>query len=239
MSAGPATSPGTIRVAILDDHQSTLDGYAYRLDKYKNIVVVATARFANQLDEMLQQHSIDLLLLDVSVPIAENDPNPFPLLHKLPQLRTDYPETAILIISMHKHRTLVRAVMDAGAKGYIVKDDRQAIVQLGEIITSIAAGGIFLSDQSYAAMADSGPRDGIKALTPRQIQALSLCAAAPDVSTAELARKMNIAPSTARNMLSDIYLRLNVRNRASAIFKARQLGLITPYSPDPDTGDSA
>ena len=239
MNKDSAASTTPIRVAILDDHQSTLDGYAYRLDTYKNIEVVATARFANQLDKMLQKHAVDLLLLDVSVPIAEDDPNPFPLLHKLPQLRADYPQTAILIVSMHKHRTLVRAVMEAGAKGYIVKDDRQAIVQLGEIITSIAAGGIFLSDQSYAAMADANVSDGIKALTPRQVQALSLCAAAPDISTTELARQMNIAASTARNMLSDIYMRLNVRNRASAIFKARQLGLITPYSPDPDTSDSA
>lgn len=229
-----------IRVAILDDHQSTLDGYAYRLDKYESIQVVATARFGNQLDEMMQQQPVDLLLLDVSVPIAEDDPNPFPLLHKLPLLREQYPQTAILIVSMHKHRTLVRAVMEAGAKGYIVKDDRQAILQLGEIITSIAAGGVFFSDQSYAIMAEANPGGGdIKALTPRQIQALSLYAAAPDTSTADLANQMNIAPSTVRNLLSDIYMRLNVRNRSSAILKARQLGLITPYPPEPGAGDQA
>lgn len=227
-----------IRVAILDDHQSTLDGYAYRLNKYEHIRVVATARFGSQLDDMMEQQPVDLLLLDVSVPISEDDPNPFPLLHKLPQLRAQYPDTAILIVSMHKHRTLVRAVMEAGAKGYIVKDDHQAILQLGEIITSIAAGGVFFSEQSYAMMSQAGAGDDeIKALTPRQIEALSLYAAEPDISTAALAKRMNIAPSTLRNLLSDIYMRLNVRNRSSAILKARQLGLITPYPPDPEAGD--
>lgn len=130
-----------IRVAILDDHQSTLDGYAYRLKNYANIEVVATARFSNQLESILAEGNVDLLVLDVSVPNAEDDPNPYPLLYTLPKLRQNHPSTIILVISMHKHRSLMQAIMDAGAKGYIVKDDRKAILNLGDIITTIAAGG--------------------------------------------------------------------------------------------------
>lgn len=73
----------------------------------------------------------------------------------------------------------------------------------------------------------------MKPLTPRQMQVLSLCAAFPDLSTAQLAEQLEIAPSTLRNLMSESYLRLSVRNRAAAIAKARQLGLITPYPPDP------
>jgi DNA-binding CsgD family transcriptional regulator len=68
-------------------------------------------------------------------------------------------------------------------------------------------------------------------LTPRQLELLSLCAAYPDLSTAELAQKMSVSNSTVRNLLSSAYLRLNVHSRTAAIEKARDLGLITPRPP--------
>ncbi len=64
-------------------------------------------------------------------------------------------------------------------------------------------------------------------LTPRQQQALSLAAAYPDHTSAELALRLGVAQSTARNLLSGAYLRLGVRSRAAAVAKARHLGLIT------------
>jgi DNA-binding NarL/FixJ family response regulator len=224
----------TIRVAILDDHQSAVDGYAYRLSPHQDIEVVATANFGDQLEPLLAENPVDVLVLDVSVPTSRSDHNPYPLLHIVPRLREKYPDIAILVISMHKQRTLVRSVMEAGAKGYIVKDDRQAIMQLGEIIKSIAGGGVYFSEQSYAMLAEKSPLvQDVQLLTKRQLEALSYCAAFPDVSTKKLAAEMNIGASTLRNLLSNIYSRLGVRSRAAAIAKARDLGLITPYTPGP------
>jgi DNA-binding NarL/FixJ family response regulator len=228
------SSNGKIKVAILDDHQSALDGYAYRLSSHKNIEVVATANFGDQLAPLLVQNEVDVLVLDVNVPTSESDHNPYPLLYLVPRLRADYPNMAILIISMHKQRTLVRAVMEAGANGYILKDDRQAIVQLGEIVKSVAAGGVYFSEQSYAVLSEKSPLvDDVQVLTKRQLQALSYSAAYPDVSTKQLAKELSIGPSTLRNLLSTTYGRLGVNSRAAAIAKARELGLITPYPPEP------
>lgn len=61
-----------------------------------------------------------------------------------------------------------------------------------------------------------------------------MCAAFPDASTAELCQMMNIANSTLRNLLSGAYLKLNVRSKAAAIARARQMGLITPEKPSSD-----
>lgn len=68
-------------------------------------------------------------------------------------------------------------------------------------------------------------------LTPRQLELLSLCAAYPDMSTAELADVMSVSNSTVRNLLSSAYLRLNVHSRTAAVEKAREMGLITPRPP--------
>jgi DNA-binding NarL/FixJ family response regulator len=232
MKAKSSPKKKKIRVAILDDHQGTLDGYAYRLTPYKNINVVATARFGDQLEGMLANGGVDVLLLDVGVPASENDPNPYPLLYMLPRLHEQHPDMTILIISMHKQRTLVKAVMDAGAKGYILKDDRQAIVQLGEIISSVAAGGVYFSEQSFAMLTNKQTSpEGVRPITKRQREVLSLLAAKPDAKMDALAKELNIVPSTLRNLLSDSYKRLKVRNLASAIGRARELGLITPYPP--------
>ncbi len=220
-----------IRVAILDDHQSVVDGYAYRLSANKNIQLVGSANYGDQLEDLVANGNVDVLLLDVSVPNSEQDENPFPLLNVLPRLRRDYPRMAVLVISMHGERPLVRAVLDAGANGYILKDDREATLQLAEAVTLVSTGGIYLSKQLRNLFTEPDPMDSVQNLSKRQVEALSIAAAFPEISTENLANKMNIAPSTVRNLLSKAYKRLHVRNRSAAITRARQLGLITPYPP--------
>lgn len=225
-----------IRVAILDDHQSMLDGYTFRLRQHPKINVVATARYADELPALLYDHEIDLLLLDISVPISMEDAHPYPILHTIPQILEENPDLSILVVSMHKQSSLIQSVMEAGAKGYILKDDPEAILRLGDIVVSVAAGGVYFSKQSYDVLArgTGGPRDFPK-LTQRQVEALSLCAAFPDTSTSELSERLSIAPSTLRNLLSTAYEHLGVHNRAAAIVRARQLGLITPFPLEPGT----
>jgi DNA-binding CsgD family transcriptional regulator len=75
--------------------------------------------------------------------------------------------------------------------------------------------------------------EDVPSLTPRQMEVLSLCAAYPEKPTAQLAKHLHIVDSTFRDHLTDIYLKLGVPNRAAAIAKARQLGLIVSGKPPP------
>jgi len=218
-----------IRVAILEDHQSTVDGYLYRLGQTPEIEVVATAAFGEELKPMLANHPADVLILDVGVRTAPDNPNPYPILQTIPKLLEDYPELTILVISMYNQPTLIKSVMDAGASGYILKDDRTSIQELGDILRMVARGDIHLSKLAYQQLFKRYPQDSV--LTPRQAQALSLCAAYSGETSEELAKRMQIKSSTLRNLLSGAYQRLEVNNRTAAIAKARQLGLITPESP--------
>jgi len=220
-----------IRVTILDDHQSIVDGYVSRLNKVPQIEVVGTLAYGEELEPALQKHATDVLLLDVNVPLSSENPNPYPILHIIPDLLQRYPNLAILVISMHAERGIIRAVMEGGASGYILKEDRNTIRELGSVILSVVKGGIYLSDKARDAYMRNRDATRDEPLTGRQMEVLSLCAAYPDHTTSELARKMNVANSTVRNLLSGAYLRLGVRTRAAAIAKARQLGLITPDSP--------
>ena len=217
---------GLIRVAIMDDHQGILDGYLYRLQGQVDLKIVGTIRYGDDLEPLLARQPVDVLLLDMQVPCSPENPNQFPVLPTIPRLVQLYPEMAILAISMHNQRTLIQATLDAGANGYILKDDYTAIQELASIIRSVASQGIYLSAEAFRAIQRKTWGDGFTSLTPRQLEALSLCSAFPDLTTADLAKRMNIAHSTLRNFLSGAYLKLGVSNRGAAIIKARQLGLI-------------
>lgn len=217
-------------VAILDDHQNIVDGYVYRLSQIPQIEVVATLSFGEDLEPALQKYPVDVLLLDVSVPTSLENGNPYPILSVIPHLLQQHPDIDILVISMHAERGLIRAVMEAGASGYILKDDQSTARDLGSVVLSVAGGGIYFSQKAHQLYAKSQAKDGDELLTLRQLEALSLCAAYPDESTEKLAKKMTVANSTFRNLLSGAYVRLEVHTRVAAIAKARQLGLITPES---------
>ena len=222
-----------IRVTILDDHQSIIDGYVLRLSNVSGFEVVATINYGEELEPALATHPTDVLLLDIGVPTSNHNPNPYPILYEIPNLLQKYPHLYILAISMHVERSLIRAVMEAGASGYVLKDDRATIQELANVVQSIANGGIYFSEKAYQLMLNQKTTPTGERLSPRQLEALSLCAAYPDWTSADLATKMAVSHSTVRNLLSGAYLRLGVHNRSAAIEKARQFGLITPHSPAP------
>ena len=220
-----------VRVAILDDHQSIIDGYIYRLDNTPGVEVVATATFGEELEPMLMTNRVDVLLLDLSVHTSEENSNPFPILYIIPKLLQKYPDLVVLVISMFIEPGLMRAIVEAGASGYMLKDDTEAFRELGNVVLSVAHGGIYFSKKVHNLYVQAGQTGNGMTLTPRQLELLSLCAAYPDFSTADLAQKMSVSNSTVRNLLSSAYLRLNVHSRTAAIEKARELGLITPRPP--------
>ncbi len=217
-----------ICVTILEDHQSIIDGYLFRLNKISEIEVVAILGFGEELEDSLKNFPTDVLLLDVNVPTASNNSNPYPILHIIPKLLDLYPNLVILVISVNVERGLICAVMEAGASGYILKDDRATIQDLGNVVVSIAHGGIYFSQKAHQLFLRNETQKMNELLTTRQLDALSLCAAYPEALTSELAQKMSISNPTVRNLLAGAYVRLGVHTRAAAIAKARELGIITP-----------
>jgi two-component system nitrate/nitrite response regulator NarL len=221
-----------ILLSILDDHQGIIDGYLYRLNGNPQIEVVAMMTYGEELEPTLARHPTDVLLLDINVPTSPDNHNPYPILFTLPKLLDQYPDLAVLVISVHNERGLIRSVIEAGASGYILKDDQAMIRDLGNVIQSVADGGIVLSQPAHQLLLKHDPDLNNNQLTERQLEVLSLCAAYPDWTTAELSEKMSVTNSTTRNLLSGAYLRLDVHTRLAAVSKAREIGIITPLSPN-------
>jgi len=221
-----------IRVVILDDHPLIVAGYLARLQNNPLAEVVGTADTGEKLENLLAETDADLVLMDVKVPVREGSEEPYPILAAIPNILQTYPNLEVLVVSMHDQPALIHALLEAGASGYVLKEDRHFLESMPEIISLVAEGGMYMSPaarQRYFRQLGQGPQ-----LTPRQLQALSLCASFPEASTATLAEMMRVAGSTLRNLLSNAYLTLDVHSRVAAVAKAKQLGLITPDEPKID-----
>jgi tetratricopeptide (TPR) repeat protein len=143
----PDTSK-VIQVGILDDHPPIIDGYKSRLKGYPNIEITASALTGQDLEEILENHCFNLLILDLNVPTSANDTTPYPVINHIPQLVQEYPDMAILVISMYNQRSLIQTAIESGARGYILKDDLEAFSNFGEIIQSIHQGNTYISNRA-------------------------------------------------------------------------------------------
>ena len=212
-----------LNVAILEKHQLTIDGYYYRLGMMDDINIIGTYLFAEDLANDFSHLPVDFLITGVDVSISRENANPFPILFYLNQFTQQKPDLKILVISYINRLGIIDSLLEFGVNGIVSKEDQKSTERLGNIVEIISNGGVFFSSEIHQ---DIISREHKSILTKRQLEALSLCGAYPDEDTDNLSKKMNISSSTFRNLLSLTYTRLNVRTRAAAITKARQLGLI-------------
>ena len=210
-----------IKIAILEDHQSIIDGYLYRLSQNPDMLVVGSVVYGVDLEPMLASQDVDVLLLDINIPTSPEKRTPFSILQTIPRLCKHYPHLRILTISMSTQATLIQALVKAGVRGYIFKDDQESIQKLSTIVEMIAHGAMYFSQgaqPNYTTVLDT------PTLTERQLEILFICAKWPDIKTAEIATRLNIADSTVRNSLAQAYRRLGVRTRAAALARLQELG---------------
>lgn len=104
-----------VRVAVVEDHTLVRQTLVYTLKKEPQVVVAFHA--ANGLDfiELLPKHEIDVVLLDLDMPVMDGR-------ETLKLLRRDYPEVKVIMLSMHEDPWIVHELLNEGAKSYLKKD---------------------------------------------------------------------------------------------------------------------
>ena len=213
-----------IKIGILEDHIATAMGLKAQLDLNPRLSVVWMAQYYNQVEEFLKTNPTNILILDIGLPNSPEETEPYPIFHAIPEILRIYPEMKILVVSMHSRPALFKAIKDTGASGYILKHDGDSFNRLDEILLDVyEKDSIYYSPEVLKVLTNP---DQLPSLTNRQAQILSLIRSKPGISNVDLANLLVVAPSTIRNHLSDIYIKLGVNNRASAIIKAQQYGLL-------------
>jgi DNA-binding NarL/FixJ family response regulator len=210
-------APSPVRVLVADDHPLFREGVRTMLAATPDLDVVAEASDGAQALDLLGRHEVDVALLDVNMPALSG-------IEVAGTIAVDFPDVAVLILTMFADDASVFAALRAGARGYVLKDAERddllrairAVAQ-GEAIFSPAVASRVLD--FFARRHPSIARDDFPMLTSRERDVLHLIAQSR--SNPEIAAQLGLSRKTTSNYVSAILTKLQVRNRAEAAERAR------------------
>lgn len=225
-----------IRVMIVDDQRLLCEGFRKLIELESDLKVVGMAGDGAEALAMVEhlcaeQTAPDVVLMDVRMPRLDG-------IAATRVFKEHWPEIRIVILTTFDDRELIQAGLQAGARGYVLKDITAE--QLATTIRVVAQGQVLLHPDvankviaSFSA-APSEPvvtapvtRVGVSVsaqLTEREREILALLASG--ASNREISETLYIAGGTVKNHLSNILSKLGVRDRTQAALKARELGLL-------------
>ncbi|MDI6402882.1 response regulator transcription factor [Balneolaceae bacterium ANBcel3] len=203
----------TCSVYLCEDHQIVIDGILRIFSNSKKYKPVQFYKSAEALSEALEQKAPDILLLDLNLP----DRNGIEL---LPEIRSRYPNTGILILTMHHDPVLIKKVREMGAGGYLLKDFGEK--ELLEAMDCITNGGIYFKNLPYTQKEDDLDAQALF-LTAREKEIIQLTVSGK--TSAEIAAQLFLSPHTVNTHRRNIYKKLNLSNMKALITYAYSNGL--------------
>ncbi len=218
-----ADAPGVIRVAVVDDQTLVRQGIRSLLGLSPQIEVVAEGEDGDDALAVVADGQVDVLLLDLRMPRRDG-------IATLEALRERGEDVPVLVLTTFDDDELVLRALRAGARGYLLKD--VTLDQLVGAVRTLASGGTLLQPgltdrllRAVAARSTSVPGfERPTPLTSRELDVLRLMAAG--LSNNEIASALHLAPGTVKNHVTNVLLKLGVRDRTRAVLRALDLGLL-------------
>jgi DNA-binding NarL/FixJ family response regulator len=197
----PEPRPRAARIVIADDHEMVRRGVVSTLADVERWTVVAQADNGREAAALVEMHKPDIAILDLSMP----ELNGLDATRRILAVR---PETCVLILTAHESEQLVREVLNAGARGYVLKSDAgrilvravEALLEGQTFFTSKVARLVlegYLRGSSDGAAVESGPT-----LSGREREIVQLLA--EGASNKAVARALGISVKTAETHRSNI-----------------------------------
>lgn len=222
-------SKRTCRIVIVDDHHIVRAGLAELLGAEPDLAVVGSAGRAEAALELVARTRPDVVLMDLAMPGTGG-------VHAINELHARHPDVAVVVLTYHKEDTHVFAALDAGAKGYVVKDDSRD--ELLSAIRSVATGKRYLSPavcdrvvEGYLAGREPGGRQRHEweVLTLREREVLKLVA--EGWTNREIGERLALSEKTVEKHRGRMMHKLGLRNVAEATAYALSNGLAEVSAP--------
>jgi DNA-binding NarL/FixJ family response regulator len=214
-----------IRIAVIDDQTLVRQGIVSLLSLAADLTVVVQAANGAGIVELVQQHQVDVILMDIQMPQVSG----IDALHLLNQAQLKVP---VIILTTFDDNDRVLQAMQAGARGYLLKD--VALELLVDAIHTVHRGGSLLqpaiTDKILASFLQrktdepSAEDQHAEALSGKELEILRLLATG--FSNREIAAAVFKSEGTVKNQVSAILGKLGVRDRTKAVLKAIDLGLL-------------
>ena len=202
-----------LRVLLVDDHALVRRGFRRMLEDEPTFEVVGEASDGLEAGEAAERLAPDVIVMDCALPQING-------IEASRRVLAKRPETAILMLSMHSEDTLIRQALEAGAKGYILKNAMD--LDLVSAIKKVAEGKTVLDPQISRSGNLKGERD--KGLTPRELEILQHIVAGK--SNKEIASELNLSVNTVSVHRANIMDALGIHKTAELVVYAIRNGLV-------------
>ena len=202
-----------ISVLLVDDHSLVRRGFRRMLEDAPDILVVGEASDGAEAIRLAQELRPRLIVMDCALPGMSG-------LIATRRILEMHPQIAILMLSMHSEDTLVRQALDAGARGYILKN--AVDLELVTAIRRVAAGETVLDPQLSRPAVLKGERD--YGLTVRELEILQLIV--DGKSNKEIAAQLDLSVNTVAVHRANIMDALGIHKTAELVVYAIRNGLV-------------
>ncbi|MBG0827088.1 response regulator transcription factor [Planomonospora sp. ID67723] len=215
----------TIDVVVADDQELVRSGFAMILGAQPDITVVAEAGDGVQAVEAVRLHRPDVLLLDIRMPRMDG----------IEAARVVCAETGtrVLMLTTFDQDDYVYDALYAGASGFLLKDVRRddlvhavRVVAAGDSLLAPAVTRRLIDDMVRRRLRQNPAPTGLDGLTQRERETLVLLGRG--LSNAEVAAEMLVSEHTVKTHVSNVLMKLGLRDRVQAVIAAYESGLIQP-----------
>ncbi len=202
-----------IKTLIVDDHPLVRDGLTARINRSSEVVVIGEACDGEHALKLLEELSPDVVLMDINMPKMNG-------IQATEAILDLYPDILILVLSMHDDREYVASVIEAGARGYVLKS--ASAEEMFNAIKAVYFGGIYYSPGIAECMLEKPPGP-VDSLTSREQVVLDMLA--KGASNKECANTLGISARTVETHRRNIKTKLNLRSTPALIRFALDSGL--------------
>lgn len=210
----------SITVFVVDDHAIVRDGLVQLLRSHGGFELVGSAATGGEAIEQVPQLKPQVLILDISLPDVDG-------IEVANRMHAVLPETAIVMLSMHAGPDFVIRALEAGARGYVLKES--ASDEIVDAALAAASGRRYLSPKVAAIVAEGlGARRGTATpdtLSRREHEILRLVA--DGLTSAAIGERLRLSQKTVDTYRSRLMHKLHINSVAGLVKFALQHGLTT------------
>jgi two-component system, NarL family, response regulator NreC len=214
-----------IRILVADDHGIIRAGLKLLLEKDEEFQVAGEAADGREAVRLAAELEPDIVLIDIGMPQLNG-------IDATIQILRENPKIAVIILSMHADESYVMRALNAGAKGYLLKDS--ADDDLLKAVRTVAEGRPFFSpviaktllEDYVRLMREHRVQDSYELLTEREKEVLQLLAEGK--SNKEVAAVLGLSPYTVESHRNNLMQKLNLHNTADIVLYAVRKAIISP-----------